>query len=886
MKRKRIVAVIIAAIVALAVLACTAGNHAATTDEWSHDATGHWHACAEKDCTEKFDSADHEWNDGEVTEQPTCTKKGKKTFTCTVCGETKVEDVNMTAHTWDDGTVTEEATCIKKGVKTFECSVCHTTKDEDIAMTDHNPSEEWDKGDNENHWHACLTEDCDAKFDTEAHDWDDGEVTEDPTCTKLGTKTFTCNDCGATKTEDVDMLDHDVVDRTAYESDDEFHWNTCENCTTHVDEIAHDFDEGEIELSNSRVKFTCETCGKIVYKTDFIYAPKAIKLGSANLASNPDYAKATLDYTLYLDGEESNENVAVTVADPTVVSYDDGTLTALKEGTTKLTLTFDELTAEVNVTVGKEFAFISDMENVSATTTGNKEVTIKKEARPINDFTISMPVASTAVKVKANEIAAKAELERLHSLGYREVSWQIEMWISGGAWWGDNVFTVSANWANWSVKKDALVVDKMQYVLPFTVKFSLKDLIDNYDAAAGELFRVQLNQTAGNEFKICFTSFELTTDHDWKNVKDFDDDNHWTECAVCGEKKDIASHNASDDWTHDTTNHWHACPDCDVQADLSACAAAENAEWEKDDDNHWHLCEVCDNVLDEAVHTFGSGVVDSENHRAVFTCTTCGFERYETDFIDAPKSMILGSPEITGAPDIELPLDYTLYLNGEVSDEEVNVEIADPTVVSYSGGNVTALKEGTTTLTVSYDDLSVEVSIKVEKHILHTFSAASDSKFVGDIREMNNLYDTTSYSWTGGAAYQAKVTTKNDKACSYITYASYFYNPGIWFSLDLTKEDLQHYKELGYTKIAIPYLKSYNISLTYKIGTESQSTSAAVNTWSELEYSIDVFIDNYDTFVVNGAKIIIVTGNWSSNPESTGSESHSWQFYMGDIYLK
>jgi hypothetical protein len=35
------------------------------------------------------------------------------------------------------------------------------------------------------------------------HDWDEGEVTTEPTATKDGVRTHNCKDCGATKTESI-----------------------------------------------------------------------------------------------------------------------------------------------------------------------------------------------------------------------------------------------------------------------------------------------------------------------------------------------------------------------------------------------------------------------------------------------------------------------------------------------------------------------------------------------------------------------------------------------------------------------------------------------------------------------------------------------------------
>ena len=61
--------------------------------EWSKDADNHWHACTGTDCTEASDKAAHTWNDGEITTQPSASADGVKTFTCTVCTQTKTESV-------------------------------------------------------------------------------------------------------------------------------------------------------------------------------------------------------------------------------------------------------------------------------------------------------------------------------------------------------------------------------------------------------------------------------------------------------------------------------------------------------------------------------------------------------------------------------------------------------------------------------------------------------------------------------------------------------------------------------------------------------------------------------------------------------------------------
>ena len=53
---------------------------------WSYDNDQHWHACRENGCTAKADQEDHRPADEGVVTDPTCTKDGIITYTCSVCG--------------------------------------------------------------------------------------------------------------------------------------------------------------------------------------------------------------------------------------------------------------------------------------------------------------------------------------------------------------------------------------------------------------------------------------------------------------------------------------------------------------------------------------------------------------------------------------------------------------------------------------------------------------------------------------------------------------------------------------------------------------------------------------------------------------------------------
>ena len=75
-----------------------------------------------KDCGEKLSdgktiakTTEHTWDGGKVTKAATCTEKGVKTYTCTVCGATKTEEIAATGHQHTEVRNKVEATCTKDG---------------------------------------------------------------------------------------------------------------------------------------------------------------------------------------------------------------------------------------------------------------------------------------------------------------------------------------------------------------------------------------------------------------------------------------------------------------------------------------------------------------------------------------------------------------------------------------------------------------------------------------------------------------------------------------------------------------------------------------------------------------------------------------------------
>lgn len=80
-------------------------------------------------------SCEHEYDNGKITKEPTCTEEGEKTFICTLCEETKVESVPLIEHSYREE-ITKEPTFEEEGEKTFTCETCGDSYTESIPVRD------------------------------------------------------------------------------------------------------------------------------------------------------------------------------------------------------------------------------------------------------------------------------------------------------------------------------------------------------------------------------------------------------------------------------------------------------------------------------------------------------------------------------------------------------------------------------------------------------------------------------------------------------------------------------------------------------------------------------------------------------------------------------
>ena len=94
-------------------------------------------------------------------------------------------------HSWNEGVVTTEPTCTERGEKTYTCSTCDATKTEIVGANGHHLTE-WIYFDKDTHRNNCDV--CDH-FEEGTHTWTTNGPSED------GLTTYICGGCNATKVE-------------------------------------------------------------------------------------------------------------------------------------------------------------------------------------------------------------------------------------------------------------------------------------------------------------------------------------------------------------------------------------------------------------------------------------------------------------------------------------------------------------------------------------------------------------------------------------------------------------------------------------------------------------------------------------------------------------
>lgn len=124
-----------------------------------------------------------------------------------------------------------------------------TSKNIKVKCTSHDFGNFANDGDN----HSRVCKNCGFK-ESKSHSWDAGTVTTKPTCSRKGVKTYTCEICKGTKTEDIALVAHEYGQD--FSDGASGHTHSCKNCN-HSESEAHKLAD---DLILSRP--TCTTAGE------------------------------------------------------------------------------------------------------------------------------------------------------------------------------------------------------------------------------------------------------------------------------------------------------------------------------------------------------------------------------------------------------------------------------------------------------------------------------------------------------------------------------------------------------------------------------------------------------------------------------------------------
>ena len=235
------------------------------SDGWTSDATGHWHRCADANCTEKLNFAAHTGGTA------TCTAKKK----CEICNQSYGE-LNPSNHTalsdwifdetghWktcnDCGAIIEKAahsggtaTCNAKK----KCKVCGEPYG-GLDTSNHTDLSDW-KFDETGHWKTCSA--CNTDIEKSAHTYSEWQITQKATVAEAGAKCRECSVCHYKETATIPPVPCTHEGSTWVPAGDGVHHvKKCADCGAELDTGEHNF--AYCDNSDNSHTMTCDICGE------------------------------------------------------------------------------------------------------------------------------------------------------------------------------------------------------------------------------------------------------------------------------------------------------------------------------------------------------------------------------------------------------------------------------------------------------------------------------------------------------------------------------------------------------------------------------------------------------------------------------------------------
>ena len=247
------------------------------SDGWTSDATGHWHRCADANCTEKLNFAAHSGGTATCSAKKVCTVCNQsygeldpsnhthlsdwasdETDHWKDCADCKAADIDKAAHTLGEWIIDKEPTATEAGSRHKVCTICnYETQTETIPATGpctHEGST-WEPADDGVH-HVKKCADCGTIIEKAAHSGGAAACTAKKKCE-------ICNQSYG----ELNPSNHTALSDWA--SNETHHWKDCADCNTPgIDNAAHTLGEWIIdkEATATEAGAKCRECSVCHYK--------------------------------------------------------------------------------------------------------------------------------------------------------------------------------------------------------------------------------------------------------------------------------------------------------------------------------------------------------------------------------------------------------------------------------------------------------------------------------------------------------------------------------------------------------------------------------------------------------------------------------------------
>ncbi|MBQ3425472.1 MAG: peptidoglycan-binding protein [Clostridia bacterium] len=223
----------------------------------------------------------HKWSAWEVYREATCSEKGMRIRSCSVCGVGESKDIKKLDHEYGKWVVEREATCSEEGERYRECKNCGHVQTQAIDRADHTYSR-WivreeatctEKGEEYRKCEVCGHTQTRA-IDRIPHEYGTWITLVEPACTEKGVRVRRCVMCGDRDVEELDMVDHEygrgTVTREAPCTEEGRRSRSCAVCgkreTQAIGMLPHEYGrwtvtrEATCTRKGRRVR-TCLVCG-------------------------------------------------------------------------------------------------------------------------------------------------------------------------------------------------------------------------------------------------------------------------------------------------------------------------------------------------------------------------------------------------------------------------------------------------------------------------------------------------------------------------------------------------------------------------------------------------------------------------------------------------